>query len=98
MGHQALTTKAALLQELLLDGDGCGGRLQARVRRRTGVELLHGALFPALRGLARDGLTESWEEGGNPGKDEVWYRLTSAGRQLAWQHRGVMKAFMDGGQ
>ena len=95
MGHQALTTRAALLQELLLDGEGCGGKLRDRVRKRTGVQLLHGALFPALRGLKSDGLTESWEKRGMPGKDQVWYRLTSAGRQMAWEHRMVMRKFLE---
>lgn len=93
MGQQALTTKAALLQELL-QGDGCGGKLKTRVQRRTGVELLHGALFPALRRLEKDGLTEAWEEGGKPGKDRVWYRLTVTGRKMAWEHRAVMQKFI----
>lgn len=88
---QPVTAKAALLQALI-QGEGYGLELIDRVEQRTEgkVRLHQGSVYPALRGLEREGLVESYEgpllpeRGGRPRR---YYRLTAQGSKAALEQR-----------
>jgi PadR family transcriptional regulator, regulatory protein PadR len=82
-----MNARAALLAALL-DGEGYGLELMARVADRTGgaIRLGEGSVYPALRALERDHLLDSYE--GEPlpergGRPRRYYRLTAKGRRVA---------------
>ena len=86
-----LTAKAAILQ-VLMDGEAFGLEIAERVRERTEgkIELGPGSLYPALKGLERSGLLESWngppleQRGGRPRR---YYKLTADGVRAAHGQR-----------
>lgn len=93
-----ISSRAALLQALL-SGPGFGLDLLERVKRRTnGAVVLHqGSLYPALRGLERDGLLRSWDGDSPPergGRPRRYYELTAEGRQAAFRDQQVFAAFL----
>jgi PadR family transcriptional regulator, regulatory protein PadR len=86
-----VTARAALLQSLI-QGNGYGLELIARVERRTkgAIKLGQGSVYPALRDLEDEGLVKSWdgdplpERGGRPRR---YYELTAQGRRAAVEHQ-----------
>ena len=77
-----------VLLQVLIAGEGYGFDLIKRVEKRTGGKLTLGrAIFPALRGLERDRLIESYEGESLPelgGWPRIYYRLTGEGRRAAF--------------
>jgi PadR family transcriptional regulator PadR len=80
-------TKATLLQ-VLIEGEGYGLQLIARVSERTNgtMRLLEGRVYPALRELEAEGLVTSYEAGPLPergGRPRRYYKLTAEGKRAA---------------
>lgn len=91
------TAKAALLQVLLLDGEGFGLELQDRICERTKgrFKVGQGSLYPALRELEKNGLVVSHEGAPLPergGRPRRYYKLTSQGKRVAMQHRASIES------
>lgn len=90
--------KLAILQALTF-GAGFGLELIDRVRERTNgqIKLHQGSVYPALRGLERDGLVSSYEgettdaRGGRP---RIYYKLTAEGAAAARDVAGLFASGM----
>ncbi len=86
--------KAALLQALI-SAPGYGLDLIERVRMQTKGEIVlgQGSVYPALRGMEREGLVESYE--GEPipergGRPRRYYKLNAHGARVAREQRAVV--------
>jgi PadR family transcriptional regulator, regulatory protein PadR len=95
-----VTTKTALLQALLLQGQSYGVELIERVKQRTDGEIvLHqGTVYPALRELEDEGFVESYESEPLPergGRPRRYYRLTALGAKEARKQQEVVLSLFD---
>lgn len=94
-----VTAKSALLQALV-DGEGFGLDLIARVSDRTKgkLQLGSGSVYPALRDLEREGLVVSREGAPSPqrgGRPRRYYRLTALGARTLKETRVVVGGLFD---
>ncbi len=91
-----VNARAALLQALVAR-PGYGLDLIERVRERTNGDLVlgQGSVYPALRGLEREGFVRTFE--GPPleergGRPRIYYELTAEGLRVAREQRGAALA------
>jgi PadR family transcriptional regulator PadR len=94
-----LSARTVLLQALI-SGQGYGLELAERVRERSGgkMDLGQGTLYPALRGLEREGLVRSWEADPTPergGRPRVYYELTAKGAKGAQEERQALIGLLE---
>ena len=90
--------KIALLK-VLISGDSFGFELMLRIKDATNGALKMGPskVYPALRGLERDGLVESYPDPfpEHRGRPRIYYSITTAGRRAFHETRDQVVGFFE---
>jgi len=88
-------TAKAMVLIALLEGPSYGRRLIETIRRRTAnrVRLVEGSLYPALRGLEREGAILGWPAPGARGRPRRYYELSASGLIAAREQRRLLASF-----
>lgn len=89
---------ALMIMHLLVEKDMYGYEIIKELEKRSEnvFSLAEGTLYPVLHGLEKEGLTSSYIENSDTGKQRKYYKLTKKGISVLAQKKAEWKLFSKG--